>query len=136
MRKINHIIIHCSATRAGKNIHLEDIDRWHRQQGWMSCGYHYVIELDGTIRQGRPESQPGAHCLGHNYDSIGVCYVGGLDTSGRPCDTRTPAQKASLLHLLRDLRTRYPDASILAHHDLNSNKDCPCFNVADEYRDM
>lgn len=77
MRKINEIIVHCAATAEGKNFKAADIDRWHKQRGWDGIGYHHVVDLDGTIEPGRPESKQGAHCLGHNANSIGVVYVGG-----------------------------------------------------------
>ena len=94
MRKINEIIVHCAATPEGKNFKAADIDRWHRERKMKCIGYHYVVDLDGTVEPGRPESEIGAHCLGHNQYSIGVCYVGGLAAYGKtPKDTRTPTQK-------------------------------------------
>ena len=53
MRKITLIIIHCSATRAGQDFTAADIDRWHRQRGFRSIGYHFVVRLDGTVEPGR-----------------------------------------------------------------------------------
>ena len=110
------------------------IDTWHRERGWkFGIGYHYVVRRDGSIELGRPEWMIGAHCVGHNAHSIGVCYEGGLDIRGEPTDTRTEAQKASLRQLLGQLRQRYPHALIVGHHDLNPQKDCPCFDAAKEY---
>ena len=93
MRKITEIILHCTATAAGRHFTVADIDRWHRQRGFKGIGYHYVVYLDGSVHAGRREEEAGAHCLGHNARSIGVCYVGGLDAAGKPSDTRTQAQK-------------------------------------------
>lgn len=132
MRRITKIIVHCSATPEGIGYTAADIDRWHRQRGWDGCGYHYVILLDGTIQCGRPESVPGAHCKDLNSESIGICYIGGLDSQSRPKDTRTTAQKASLLRLLHDLRRKYPDATIHGHNEF-AHKACPCFDVREEY---
>ena len=100
MRKITEIIIHCSATTEGKDFTVEDIDRWHRQRGFNGIGYHFVIYRDGSIHAGRSKRQIGAHCKGHNTISIGICYIGGLSTNGKPKDTRTAAQKASLRALV------------------------------------
>ena len=137
MRQITQIILHCSATPAGVPYTLHDIDHWHQQQGWNGCGYHYIILLDGTIQQGRPLEIPGAHCMGHNAHSIGICYEGGLDIRGQPADTRTEAQKAAMRRLLEELHGRYPRAVIVGHHDLNPQKDCPCIkDVAHEYADL
>ena len=131
MRKITEIIIHCSATQEGKHFTVKDIDRWHKENNWNGCGYHYVILLDGTIEQGRPPEQAGAHCQGHNTHSIGICYIGGLDAQNRPKDTRTPAQKDSLWSLVQALKKRFPEATIHGHNEFSS-KSCPCFNVRSE----
>lgn len=110
-----------------------DIRRWHRQRGFSDIGYHFVVRLDGTIEAGRPLELPGAHCRGHNLRSIGVCYVGGLDSAGRPADTRTPAQRASLLRLLTAIHLAHPRAAIRGHRDFAA-KACPCFDATREYR--
>lgn len=136
MRKINEIIVHCAATPEGKNFKAADIDRWHRERKMKCIGYHYVVDLDGTVEPGRPESEIGAHCLGHNRNSIGVCYVGGLAADGRtPEDTRTAAQKEALLALLKKLRAKYPKASIHGHRDFAA-KACPSFNATTEYKNI
>lgn len=135
MRTIDEIIVHCTATPEGRAVTVADIDRWHRARGFRRIGYHYVLYLDGSIHRGRPEYMVGAHCTGHNTRSIGVCYVGGCDRSMRPKDTRTPAQKAALLRLLRELRTRYPGASIHGHRDYAA-KACPSFDATHEYMNI
>lgn len=131
MRQINKIIIHCSATPEGRDVTVDDIRRWHKNDfGWTDIGYHYVIHLDGSIHPGRPESTQGAHCSGHNSDSIGVCYIGGLATDCKtPKDTRTPEQCAALDWITEDLKTRYPGAKVYGHNYFNPNKACPCFEI-------
>ena len=136
MRKIEQIIVHCSATPEGKNVKIDDIDQWHKAKGWRCVGYHYVIHLDGSIHQGRKENRVGAHCGGKNGTSIGVCYIGGLAKDGKtPKDTRTDAQKESLLKLLSELKGRYPNAVIYGHRDFAA-KACPCFDAKNEYADI
>ena len=136
MRKITEIIVHCSATPEGQNFTAEDIDRWHKQKGWQGIGYHYVIYLDGSVHKGRNEEVIGAHCLGHNAYSIGVCYIGGLDKwTKAPKDTRTDAQKQALIDLLKNLKEKYPNAIIYGHRDF-SKKDCPCFDAKNEYKNI
>lgn len=131
MRLVNKIIIHCTATEDGKDIRAKDIKAYHvNAKGWRNIGYHYVIDLDGTIEPGRPISQPGAHCLGQNAHSIGVAYVGGLK-NGKPADTRTPAQKAALLKLVTKLVTLYR-CEVHGHCEY-AKKACPCFDVQAEY---
>ncbi|ADY34697.1 N-acetylmuramoyl-L-alanine amidase family 2 [Phocaeicola salanitronis DSM 18170] len=136
MRTITLIIVHCSANRAGSALRMADIDSYHRSLGWIGCGYHYVIPTDGTIEPGRPEEMVGAHCKNHNRHSIGVCYIGGLSKDGKPADTRTDAQRIALRNLLEQLHRRYPDALIVGHRDLDPQKECPCFDVANEYHDL
>lgn len=148
-REVNLIVVHCSATRVDRDITARDIDSFHRVRGFSSWGYHYYVRKDGSIEKMRDESEPGAHAYGHNRDSIGLCYEGGLDVNGRPVDTRTAAQKRTLVALLRSLRADYPGARIVGHRDLspdvNGNgrvdkwertKECPCFDAAEEYADL
>lgn len=132
MRSITLIIVHCSANRAGSALRLADIDRYHRSLGWKGCGYHYVIPTDGTLEEGRPEAEVGAHCRHHNRHSIGICYIGGLSADGTPADTRTEAQRATLRRLLASLHRRL----IVGHRDLDPLKACPCFDAAKEYADL
>lgn len=132
MRVINKIIIHCTATPEGRRVTVEDVSKWHKDRGFLTIGYHYLIGLDGEVWLGRPVEQVGAHVTGHNANSIGVCYVGGLDVSLKPKDTRTLAQKESLLSIIRELKQRFPEATIHGHKEF-ANKACPCFEVS-EYK--
>ena len=135
-RRITEIIVHCSATAEGRNFTTEDITRWHKAQGGVTIGYHYVVHLDGSVHAGRSMDLAGAHCYGHNKESIGVCYIGGLAADGRtPKDTRTPEQRAALRKLLADLRAKYPKARIYGHRDFAA-KACPCFDAKAEYADL
>lgn len=130
MRKITHIIIHCTATRADRSFSVQSLEASHKARGFLTIGYHYYITRDGQVHPCRPESMVGAHALHHNAHSIGICYEGGLDARGLPSDTRTDAQKRSMAALLRSLRLDYPDASIIGHRDLPGvKKACPCFDV-------
>ena len=136
MRKIDKIIVHCSATPEGRNYTVKQIDSWHRNRGFNGIGYHYVIYLDGSIHVGRPLAKAGAHCKGYNAHSIGVCYIGGVATDGKtPKDTRTDAQKASLVKLITELRQQFPNASVHGHCEF-ANKACPCFDAHKEYNDL
>ena len=132
-RKIDKIIVHCSATPEGKDYSVDTIRKWHLQRGFSDIGYHYIIYRDGSIHTGRDESVIGAHCKGHNSNSIGVCYIGGCASDGKtPKDTRTTEQKQSLVKLLKELKAKYPQASIHGHRDFSS-KACPSFDATKEY---
>jgi|TARA_R110002020_G_scaffold49108_4_gene140124 N-acetylmuramoyl-L-alanine amidase len=136
MRKINKLIVHCSATPQFKKFDVEDITEWHvTGNGWSDCGYHYVITLDGTIQLGRPVGRIGSHCKGVNRGSIGICYIGGMDSFMKKwIDTRTPEQKEALEKLLKELKQEYPEAIIYGHNDFTDKKVCPCFNAKEEYK--
>lgn len=143
-RRIDKIIIHCSATPELEDATVEQIRAEHKRLGWSDIGYHYVIYRDGSIHEGRDVDIQGAHCADSNGNvgSIGICYVGGVEMR-RPeltyaqlkaKDTRTPQQKVALLNLLCELRVLYPNAKILGHRDLDKHgKQCPSFDAKTEY---
>ncbi len=125
-RKIDMIVLHCSATPQGRDVTVDDVRRWHLQRGFADVGYHFVIRLDGTVETGRAIDKVGAHCKGHNRNSIGICYVGGADDKLRSKDTRTLEQMHTLDLLLRRLREVYPKAVVRKHRELAAT-DCPGF---------
>lgn len=129
MRKIEKIIIHCSATPASADIGVSEITAWHKERGFLECGYHYVIRRNGEIEKGRSKEKIGAHTKGFNVKSIGICLVGGVDKNGKARDTKTKAQEESLRALLDELLAEFKGASVLGHRDLNKNKECPSFDV-------
>ena len=136
MRNVNEIIVHCSATREGQQVTVNTIRDWHLAKGWNDIGYHFYIDLDGTINKGRDIDKMGAHCKGHNRNSIGICYCGGVETDGKtPKDTRTQEQKDSLLHVLKTLKAMYPEAVIYSHNEF-ANKACPSFDATEEYENI
>lgn len=151
---IDAIVIHCSASRAGQDLRASDIDKMHKERGFAMIGYNYVIDLDGKVEVGRPLTRDGAHCntaglsgKAYNKHSIGICYVGGLNHLGKPCDTRTYQQKRALVNLVYRLMDEYPNIKeVIGHRDASpdKNKDgristnewikqCPCFDVRAEF---
>lgn len=128
MRPINRIILHCSATAEGRDYTVADIDQWHKARGWQGIGYHYVVYRDGSIHNGRPMEAVGAHTSGYNKDSIGICYIGGVDANGKPKDTRTPEQKKALRELVAKLKEQFPNATVHGHYEF-AQKACPSFKV-------
>ncbi len=138
MRTINKIIIHCSATQEGRDLDAAEINRWHLKRGWNGIGYHYVVLLDGTIEYGRSIYKQGAHVNGENEGSIGICYIGGVESERGDDgdwiakDTRTLEQKESLLLLIKTLKKMHPTATIHGHNEF-ANKSCPCFDAYKEY---
>ncbi|MRY82642.1 N-acetylmuramoyl-L-alanine amidase, partial [Parabacteroides distasonis] len=146
MRKIDLIVIHCSATRADRSLTLDDLEMQHRRRGFNGTGYHYYIRKDGTVHLTRPIERIGAHVKGFNSNSVGICYEGGLDCMGQPKDTRTCWQKHSLRVLILTLLKDFPGCRVCGHRDLSPDLDgngeiepeewikaCPCFEVKAEF---
>jgi len=136
MRSIDKIIVHCSATPEGRHVTVDTIRGWHvNERGWSDIGYHYIIYLDGEIVEGRPLKRQGAHVSGHNKGSIGICYVGGVDERMETKDTRTVCQKCSLERLLKKLMCDHKGSTVHGHNEFSS-KDCPSFDVQEEYKEL
>ena len=136
MRRITMIVLHCSGIMPHQHQDIKRIDEFHKSKKWKGVGYHFYVRRDGTVENGRPIEEPGAHVVGHNRYSIGICYEGGLNASGDDDDTRTPEQVRALRQLVERLHGEFPRAVILGHHDLDPGKPCPCFDAVAEYRDL
>lgn len=130
-RKINRIILHCTATPPGMDVTAAMVRQWHiHDRGFADIGYHFLVRLDGTVEEGRPLDKIGAHCLGHNTGSIGICYAGGVDKDGKtPMDTRTPSQKQALRSLVEFYRQKY-GCNVHGHYEFAA-KECPSFKIED-----
>ena len=131
---VSYIIIHCSATREDRDYTPEQLKHDHLQRGFIDVGYHFYIRKDGSVTQHRRLNEVGAHCRPFNRCSIGVCYEGGLDANGKPKDTRTLKQRASLIALVLDLHRQFPNAVIRGHNEMPGAmpKACPCFKPSKE----
>lgn len=149
------IIIHCSATKENSNFTVEQVEASHKERGFKRpnqterlkhIGYQYYIRKDGTVHKGRREDEVGAHCTNWNSRSIGICYEGGLDASGKAKDTRTPAQKAAITNLINEIARRWIIIQIIGHRDTSPDKngngvidpherikECPCYDVIPEH---
>lgn len=148
MRVVDLIVIHCSATPNGSAVTVAQIDDWHRARGFKrlehwrrrqnpdlgSIGYHFVIYPNGAIATGRGLDEVGAHVVGNNKSSIGVCMVG--------INHFTRAQWTSLAANIGGLTRMYPNARVCGHRDLSPDQDndglvepwewlktCPGFDV-------
>ena len=130
-RLIKRVVLHCSATREGQDIKTETIKGWHvNDRKWSDIGYHFVIELDGSINLGRDINRTGSHAKGFNTGSIGICYVGGCTKDMKPKDTKTKEQNTSLAALLIHIYDMYGKIEVVGHCDLPGvKKDCPSFDV-------
>lgn len=132
-RFIDTIFVHCTATPEGRDFTVADIRAWHKARGWSDIGYHYVVYRDGRIMLGRPVGQVGAHVADHNTGSIGITYVGGVAADGKTAkDTRTPAQRASMLWLVSALKAKHPRITKVRGHNEVAAKACPSFIVRND----
>ena len=145
MREINLIAYHCSATKPSQDFDVDDIRRMHLRRGWSDVGYHIIITRSGEIQMGRDWNKVGAHVRGFNRNSIGVCWIGGVEEDGRtPEDNRTEEQKEALMIVYKFLSRMFPDADHKGHRDLSPDRDgdgkierhewvkaCPCFSVSE-----
>ncbi len=146
-RKIDTIIVHCAATSTNSDVTTEEIAHWHiHDRHFRDIGYHYIVDPKGIIHLGRPLNEMGAHCKGHNATSIGICYIGGLDSQGKPTDTRTPLQQLAIKHLIALLVNEFKIYDVLGHRDLSPDingdgqitsvdwiKMCPCYDAHMEW---
>lgn len=133
MQPVKYLTIHCTATPEGRDNTAAEVRAWDVAR-FGQPSYHWVIELDGTRIRHLKDDQIGAHVAGHNSGNIGISYVGGtesLSAGGKPKDTRTVAQKTSMLTLVRTYRDRYPGIVVRGHRDWPGvNKACPSFDVS------
>lgn len=135
MRQVKEIIIHCTATlpdavpREIKNYHVNECK-------YSDIGYHFIISKDGMIWRGRSIYSTGAHCIGHNKESIGIAYIGGLKSDGKTANTMTREQRISMLRLVDALKVIFNlnETHVRMHNEF-ANKECPCFTKR-EYIDM
>lgn len=143
MARLEKLVIHCTATPAGRAVTGDDIRHWHLSpvtqggRGWRQVGYTYLIRLDGSIEQLVANNNDDVvdpweitnGAAGHNATSMHIVYAGGVARDGRtPADTRTPAQRLTLERFVRDFHARHPHAAIVGHNQLAA-KACPSFDV-------
>jgi N-acetylmuramoyl-L-alanine amidase len=134
VRKLDRIILHCTATPEGRHVSVDTIRKWHvNDRGWRDIGYHFVIYLDGSVHVGRPIEQSGAHTSGHNATTIGVVYVGGCDAKMKAKDTMNAAQETAFVNLVKHLRDQYGPLTLHGHNEYAA-KACPSFKVKDKFK--
>ena len=133
MRKLDRIILHCTATPEGRHVDVDTIRVWHKARGWSDVGYHFVIYIDGSVHAGRAVEKTGAHVSGHNATTIGVVYVGGTDAAGKAKDTMNAAQETAFVNLVKHLRDQFGPLTLHGHNEYAA-KACPSFKVKDKFK--
>lgn len=128
---VKFLAVHCSATQPKADVGVKEIDRWHRDRGFLKIGYHYVIRRDGTLEAGRPLNERGAHVEDWNHCSVGICMVGGVNAKLKAENNFTPEQFVTLRTLLKKLMALYGGVPVVqGHRDFpHVAKACPSFDV-------
>lgn len=143
MRDIKYIVIHCTATP--QTWTAKDVERYfYEDKGWNNPGYHTVFEIDGSHRELLPIHEIANGVKGHNYHSIHITYIGGVDSNMNAFDNRTQSQQDNMALYIDSLHRGFPDAEIVGHRDLSPDldndgevqpdewvKECPSFEVSE-----
>jgi hypothetical protein len=150
-QKLKYLVIHCTATPAGREVTAAEIRRWHTAappagRGWKQVGYTDLIHLDGKVERLVANNEDATvdpwevtnGAAGYNTVSRHIVYVGGLSRDGkRAQDTRTAAQKAALAAYVRKFHAEHPEVRIVGHRDLPGvHKECPSYDVAAWLREI
>jgi N-acetylmuramoyl-L-alanine amidase len=136
-RAVREIIVHCTATRpewwADRSLRqkIDEVRAWHtRDRGWKDVGYHFLIDRDGRVGDGRPLDQVGAHVAGRNTGTIGIALFGGHGSAStdRFEDHFTVAQDEALRSLIAELQRRFGPVPVTGHNQYAA-KACPGFHA-------
>jgi len=127
--KTDTIVVHCAQTPKDMDIGADEITKWHKQRGFDTIGYHFVIRRDGTIETGRDIKAVGAHAVQVNGTSIGICLVGGGTPDMSWENNFNPEQFKSLKTLILKLKDDYEIEKIIGHYQVDSKKACPSFEI-------
>lgn len=142
MAKLKYLVLHCTATPAGREVSSAEIRRWHTSpppggRGWKQVGYTDMIHLDGRVERLVNNNEDANvdpweitnGAKGYNSVSRHVVYVGGLASDAKTArDTRTAAQLRTMTAYVKSFHQRFPDVKIIGHNQVAA-KDCPSFDV-------
>ena len=148
MAKLKYLVIHCTATPAGREVTSAQIRAWHTDpvekggRGWKQVGYTDMIHLNGRIERlvrNNDDSNVDPWEITNGVSGMNsVCrhivYVGGLEGK-KPADTRTEAQLLAMEKFVKDFHSKHPSVKIVGHCDLAA-KACPSFDVAEWLSDI
>lgn len=143
-KKLKYLVLHCTATPAGREVTGDDIRRWHTSpvsqggRGWKQVGYTDLFHLDGSVERLVKNNEDMSvdpwevtnGAAGYNSVSRHIVYAGGVDANdvNKAVDTRTPAQKEAMKRYVLDFHRRFPGVRIVGHNQLAA-KACPSFDV-------
>lgn len=138
-KQTTHIVIHKAATKPSMDIDVDWIADIHVvENGWDDVGYHYFIQRDGTVDQGRDITMQGAHCPGMNHKSVAICMAGGMaEGSSRSENNFTEAQWEALVATTQSIMDAHHIGvdGVRGHSECAEGKDCPSFSM-EKFRSM
>src|SRR5690606_2717421 len=136
MREIKYIVVHYTATLQTATV-KSILNYWKTGLGWKNPGYHLIVMPNGEYERLAADKTICNGVKGYNSNAIHISYIGGVDKTGNALDNRTAAQKQTLLELICEFKSKYPNAIIQGHRDFpNVKKDCPSFNAINEYKHL
>lgn len=142
-KELKYLVIHCTATREGREVSAAEIRRWHTSpvsaggRGWKQVGYTDLVHLNGSVERLVANNEDAwvddweitNGAKGYNSVSRHVVYAGGVAADGKTAkDTRTAAQKAALEKYVKDFHAAHPKVKIIGHNQVAA-KACPSFDV-------
>ena len=128
-QKTDIIVIHCTQTPDDMDFGVEKVTAWHKERGFDTIGYHYLIKRDGTLQVGRDEDVTGAHAVQVNGTSVGVALVGGGTVDMGWENNFESVQFETLKSILLKLKDKYNIEKIIGHYQVEDKKKCPSFDV-------
>jgi len=143
MSKLQYLVIHCTATPAGREVSSADIRHWHMDpppagRGWSQVGYTDLFHVNGGVERMVANNEDDNvdsweitnGVAGENSISRHIVYAGGMDLEmKKPVDSRSSQQKESMRKYVVEFHTKHPDVKIVGHHYFDQGKACPSFNV-------
>lgn len=142
-KELKYLVIHCTATREGREVSAAEIRRWHTSpvsaggRGWKQVGYTDLVHLNGSVERLVANNEDAwvddweitNGAKGYNSVSRHVVYAGGVAADGKTAkDTRTTAQKVALEKYVKDFHAAHPKVKIIGHNQVAA-KACPSFDV-------
>lgn len=149
-KELKYLVIHCTATREGREVSAAEIRRWHTSpvsaggRGWKQVGYTDLVHLNGSVERLVANNEDAwvddweitNGAKGYNSVSRHVVYAGGVAADGKTAkDTRTAAQKAALEKYVKDFHAAHPKVKIIGHNQVAA-KACPSFDVSAWLREI
>ena len=123
------VVIHCTQTPPNMDVDVDKVTQWHKERGFDTIGYHYLIKRDGTLQVGRDENVVGAHAVAVNGTSVGIALAGGGTSSMGWENNFTPVQFETLKSIILKLKDKYNIEKIIGHYQVDDGKECPSFDV-------